>query len=86
MFNFTKNILRIDNEDYIVFGIEKIQNQFYIDKLSENNFIKVYRPDIENNKNGWQGRLCWDIPFLCSYKEIRVNKNYGYLIFSKLNN
>ena len=86
LFNFTKNILRIDNEDYIVFGIEKIQNQFYIDKLSENNFIKVYRPDIENNKNGWQGRLCWDIPFLCSYKEIRVNKNYGYLIFSKLNN
>ena len=86
LFNFTKNILRINNKDYIFFGIESIQNQFYVDKLSENNFIKVYRPDIKNNKNGWQGRLCWDIPFICSYKEIRVNKNYGYLFFSKLNN
>ena len=86
LFNFTKNILRINNKDYIFFGIENIQNQFYVDKLSENNFIKVYRPDIKNNKNGWQGRLCWDIPFICSYKEIRVNKNYGYLFFSKLNN
>jgi hypothetical protein len=86
VFNFTKNIFRINDKDYISFGIEKIQNQFYIDKLSKNNFIKVYRPDIKKNKNGWQGRLCWDIPVICSYEEIRVTKNYGYLFFSNLNN
>ena len=85
-FNCSKNILRIHDKDYFFFGIEKIQNQFYADQLSDNNFIQVYKPDIKNNKNGWQGRLCWDIPFLCSYEKIKVNKKYGYLFFSKLSN
>ena len=64
-----------------------MNNNFYTDNLSENKFIIVRRPDIDNNKeNGWQGRLCWDIPFVCSYNEILVNKKNGYLFFSKLNN
>ena len=85
-FNFSKNVLRIHNKNFIFFGIEKIQNQFYIDHSSDNNFIQIYNPDIKNSNNGWQGRLCWNIPFFCSYEKIRVNKNYGYLFFSKLNN
>ncbi len=86
-FNFSKNILRISNNDKIFFGIKKMNNNFFTDNLSENEFIIVRRPDIESNKeNGWQGRLCWDIPFVCSYNEILVNKKNGYLFFSKLNN
>jgi hypothetical protein len=85
-FNFSKNILRIHNKNIIFFGIEKIQNKFYIDHSSDNNFIDIYSPDSKNSNNGWQGKLCWDIAFFCSYEKIIVNKNYGYLFFSKLNN
>ena len=86
LFNFSKNILRISNNDIIFFGIKEIKNKSFKDKLSKNEFIFVHRPDIDNNKkNGWQGRLCWNIPFVCSYNELIVNKNYGYLFFSKLN-
>ena len=85
LFNFSKNILRISNNDIIFFGIKEIKNKFFKDKLSKNEFIFVHRPNIKNNKNGWQGRLCWNIPFACSYNELIVNKNYGYLFFSKLN-
>ena len=83
-FNFSKNILRIHNKDYVFFGIEKIQNQFYADLLSQNNFIQVYKPDSKNNKNGWQGRLCWDIPFLCSYEKIKVNNRVGDVAYMQV--
>ncbi len=84
LFSFSKNILRIKNKNIIFYGIEKINNKFYQDKKSNNKFLNIYRPDIDSNKNGWQGRLCWDIPFLCSYNHLNVNKKYGYLILSKL--
>ena len=85
-FNFSKNIVRILNKKNVFLGIEKIDNKFFIDNSSKNKFISVYRPDIENNENGWQGRLCWDIPFICSYNKIKVNKKNSYLFFSKLDN
>ena len=87
MFNFSKNILRIIDEDRVFFGMKKIENKFIEISNSTNNLISINKPDTEkNSKNGWQGRLCWDIEFLCSYNEINVNKNYGYLIISKLQN
>lgn len=84
LFSFSKNILRIKDKDLLFFGIEKINNKFYQDKQSNNQFININRPDIENNTNGWQGRLCWDIPFLCTYNEISVEKKYRYLFINKL--
>ena len=84
IFSFSKNILRLKNQKELFFGIEKINNKFYIDKKSNNKFVNIYRPDIDSNKNGWQGRLCWNIPFLCSYNHLNVDKKYGYLILSKL--
>ena len=87
VFNFTKNTLRISKEDRIFLGIKKIQNNFYKYPNSESNFVSVYKPDIKKNMhNGWQGRLCWDITFLCSHNEINVNKMYSYLIINKSNN
>ena len=86
IFNFSKNISRISKKDNIYFGIEMIKNEF-IDITLDRGDISIYKPNIsKNNKNGWQGRLCWDIPFLCSYNKINVDKKYGYLFFSKLNN
>tara|TARA_B110000483_G_scaffold152598_1_gene181523 strand:- start:52 stop:885 length:834 start_codon:yes stop_codon:yes gene_type:complete len=86
IFNFSKNISRILKKDNIYFGIEMIKNEFIDITLSKEN-ISIYKPNIsKNNKNGWQGRLCWDTPFLCSYNKINVDKNYSYLFFSKLNN
>ena len=86
IFNFSKNISRISKKNKIYYGIEKINNSFIIEQSSVNNFINIYSPDIENNTNGWQGILCWDIPFLCTYNKIRVDKKNGYLFFFKLNN
>jgi len=82
-FNFSKNILRISDKKEVFLGIEKIDNKFFIDQSSINEFIFVHRPDIKNNKNGWQGRLCWDIKFLCSYGEIDINSSNNYLIIKK---
>ena len=84
VFNLSKNTVRLSQKEKIYFGIEKVSNFFVIDKSSRNNFINVYKPDLKNNNNGWQGILCWDIPFLCSYNKITVDKNNGYLFISKL--
>ena len=86
VFNFSKNISRLYKKDDIFFGIEKINNGFLVVQSSNNDFIEVNKPDTKNNKTGWQGRLCWDIPFICTYREIKVNKKNGYLFFSKLKN
>ena len=85
-FNFSKNIFRLSNENKIFYGLKKINNIFVVEKSSMNRFINVYTPDTKNNKNGWQGILCWDIPFLCTYNKIKIDKKNGYLFFFKLNN
>ncbi len=85
LFNFSKNILRIYNEETILFGIKKIDNEFVLNKSLNNKHVKIHFPDIKKNmKNGWQGRLCWDTPFICSYNNLEVKKNNGYLIINKL--
>ena len=86
-FNFSKNISRIIQKNYIVFGIDKVNNQYVLNDDYNNNVISVFRPDIEANKlsgNGWQGRLCWDIPFMCSYNEVKLNTQNGYLFISNI--
>lgn len=82
-FNFSKNILRIYNQDEIFVGISKVENEFIHNKKIGNSIIPIFQPDIEANAkkgNGWQGRLCWDINFLCSKNSIQVKKQKGYLI------
>jgi hypothetical protein len=87
IFNFTKNISRISSEDEIFFGVKKIKNYFIIYPQKNKDEILVYRPNLEKNLiNGWQGRLCWDISFICSYNEIKIDKKYSYLFVNKLNN
>ena len=89
IFNFTKNVNRISLKKHIVFGIKGISNEY----ISYNNYIfnkaiTVFRPNIEANNlngNGWQGRLCWDIPFLCTYNKIKVNLISNYYVITKLN-
>lgn len=85
-FSFLKNIKRISEKDRIFVGIEKIKNQYKLNKSNVIDGIRVFGPDIKKNmKNGWQGRLCWDIPFVCSYNKIKISKKNKYLIFKKLN-
>ena len=87
LFSFSKNVLRIINTEDIFIGIQKIDNLYIFRDDISNEYAKIYRPDIENNKkNGWQGRLCWNTPFICSYNKLNVNKKNGYLIINKLQN
>ena len=87
IFNFTKNIIRISSEDEIFFRVKKIKNYFITYPQKNKDEILVYKPNLEKNLiNGWQGRLCWDIPFICSYNEIKIDKKYSYLFVNKLNN
>ena len=61
-FNFSKNIYRLMKVDEIFVGFQRI-DYLYIkkDKYSNEN-VEIFYPDIKKNaKNGWQGRLCWDI-------------------------
>ena len=88
-FNFLKNFKRISQKNYINFGIDKVSNEYSIYN-SDFDFkvISVFKPNTDANNrkgNGWQGRLCWEIPFLCSYNDIGINKRYGYLFVNKLN-
>ena len=86
LFNFSKNITRIYDEDKIFYGIKKIKNEFLEYKNNSNERFSVFYPDNQKNiknGNGWQGRLCWDIKFLCSYGEIDINSFYNYLIIKK---
>ena len=86
-FSFTKNIIRLSKNENIFLGVLKVDNQFILDEKNNNEFIKVYRPDIKKNStNGWQGRLCWNTPFICSYNILDVKKKNGYLIINKLIN
>ena len=84
IFNFSKNIIRINKEKDTFIGIQKIENKFTV--LDNNEFVKFHQPDVKKNqKNGWQGRLCWNIPFICSHNQLNIEKKYGYLILSNLN-
>lgn len=84
IFNFSKNIIRINKEKDTFIGIQKIENKFTV--LDNNEFVKFHQPDVKKNqKNGWQGRLCWNIPFICSHNQLNIEKKYGYLILSILN-
>ena len=29
--------------------------------------------------NGWQGRLCWDIEFICTKNKVIIEKKSNYL-------
>ena len=87
LFSFFKNIFRIINEEDIFIGIKKIDNQYIFREDISSEYATIYSPDIENNKrNGWQGKLCWNTPFICSYNKLEVSKKNGYLIINKLKN
>ena len=48
------------------------------------NMQVFFFPDNKNNsKNGWQGRLCWDIPFICSYNNLNIYRKNDYLFLIK---
>ena len=87
LFNFSKNIMRIKDTKKVFIGIQQIENKYLLNEENSNENANIYYPDIEKNtQNGWQGRLCWDIPFICTYNNIGVGKKNGYLIFNKLKN
>ena len=86
-YSFSKNIYRLSKVENIFFGVQQINNKYILNEESTNPYVKVYRPDVKNNsKNSWQGRLCWNIPFICSTNVLNVKKRNGYLIINKLNN
>ena len=86
-FSFSKNIIRLNKIENIFLGVLKVENKYLLNEKSINPLVKIYRPDVENNSiNGWQGRLCWDIPFICSTNRLDVRKKNGYLIINKLKN
>ena len=87
IFNFSKNIKRINDTKKVFVGIQKIENQYLLNEVNSNEYANIYYPDIKKNKkNGWQGRLCWDTPFICSYNKLGVGKKNGYLIINRLKN
>ncbi len=84
LYSFSKNMIRLNKVDTIFFGILKIDNAFILNEKNTNQVVKVHQPDIKNNSsNGWQGRLCWDIPFICSSNKLNIRKKNGYLIINK---
>ena len=87
IFNFSKKILRINNNENLFLGIQKIENDYILNDKISNKYADIYYPDVKKNKkNGWQGRLCWNTPFICSYNKLDVSKKKGYLVVKKLKN
>tara|TARA_A100001015_G_scaffold132762_1_gene147303 strand:+ start:2049 stop:3716 length:1668 start_codon:yes stop_codon:yes gene_type:complete len=88
IFNFSKNIARIYESEKIFLGIQKIENEYLFNEDNSNEYASIYYPDVKKNtkKNGWQGRLCWNTPFICSSKKLIINKKNGYLIINELKN
>ena len=71
----------------VFLGVQKIDNKYIMTQVNTNQLVKTHKPDIQNNsKNGWQGRLCWNIPFICSHNKLDIRKKNGYLIINKLIN
>ena len=85
-FSFSKNVYRLNRVENIFVGIQKIDNKYFLSEKNNNQLIKIYQPDAKKNRliNGWQGQLCWDIPFICTYNALDVRKKNGYLIINKL--
>ena len=74
----------LTKEEEVFLGILKIDNRYIVNHESTNDLKKIYQPDIKNNlQNGWQGRLCWSTPFICSYNKLELKKKNGYLIINK---
>jgi len=88
IFNFSKNILRVNETEKLFLGIQKIENQFILNDIYSNEYASIYYPDVKKNikRNGWQGRLCWNTPFICSSKKLDIRKKNGYLIINELKN
>ena len=85
-FNFSKNINRINNEDKIFFGIKKIDNSYILNTKNKVSMISTFQPDMDANAakgNGWQGRLCWDIKFICTKNKVNIQKRNNYYIIEK---
>ena len=89
IFNLTKNIDRLSNEKRIFIGIKKIQNFSMLNTLYDKNEIQIFQPDINSNAkkgNGWQGRLCWDIDFICTKNKVIIEKKNSYLFVKRSDN
>ena len=89
IFNLTKNIDRLSNEKRIYIGIKKIQNFSMLNTLYDENEIQIFQPDINSNAkkgNGWQGRLCWDIDFICTKNKVIIEKKNSYLFVKRSDN
>ena len=87
-FSFSKNIIRLNKVENIFFGIQKMKNEYILNKKNINQPVKVYMPDVKKNTllNGYQGISCWNIPFICSYNKLDIQEKNGYLIINKLSN
>ena len=76
--------MRLTKVDEVFLGVLKIENKYILNDNSTNQLRKIYQPDTKkNSKNGWQGRLCWNTPFICSYNKLVLKKKNGYLIINK---
>ena len=83
----TTNFLFVQIKFIDIPSFSKIENQYLLNEVNSNEYVNIYYPDVKKNKkNGWQGRLCWDTPFICSYNKLEVGKNNGYLIINRLKN
>ena len=83
-FSCLKNINRLTKVDKVFLGVLKIDNKYILSDQGTNQLRKIYHPNIKKNlKNGWQGRLCWNTPFICSYNKLELKKKNGYLIINK---
>ena len=83
-FSCLKNITRLTKVDKVFLGVLKIDNKYILSDQGTNQLRKIYHPNIKKNlKNGWQGRLCWNTPFICSYNKLELKKKNGYLIINK---
>jgi len=83
-FSCLKNVIRLTKVDKVFLGVLKIDNKYILSDQGTNQLRKIYHPNIKKNlKNGWQGRLCWNTPFICSYNKLELKKKNGYLIINK---
>ena len=87
-FSFSKNIIRLNKVENVFFGIQKMNNEYILNKKNINQPVKIYMPDVKKNTllNGYQGISCWNIPFICSYNKLDIQEKNGYLIINKLSN
>ena len=79
----------MSNENNIFVGIKKIKNLSIPNTYHSKNTIQIFKPDLASNAkkgNGWQGRLCWDIDFICTKNKVVIEKKNSYLFVKKLEN